>query len=71
MEKAPCADCERRSPVCHASCPEYLEWDAEHRDHRERIKQEKMREGEYIAHVKLSRYKTKKRRDGWKMKGWK
>lgn len=29
MVKAPCKDCEKRSPYCHTSCQEYISYRAE------------------------------------------
>lgn len=36
---APCKDCPKREPLCHASCPEYTAFRAERENvYRERVK---------------------------------
>lgn len=35
MEAAPCKDCQRRNPRCHAVCEDYRAWKAKRDDERE------------------------------------
>jgi len=42
----PCRYCvaPKRHPGCHAECPEYKEWDAEHQQHLEEVRKKKQEE---------------------------
>lgn len=58
MKSAPCKDCNRRGPGCHASCGDYLEWKNEHGAETENVRRQKQRDGQIItAHRRPRRNK--------------
>lgn len=52
MKVAPCKDCEKRVVGCHSSCEDFVQWEQEHREEKERLREAKMKSSEYLAYRK-------------------
>lgn len=67
----PCNGCAaKRSETCHATCKEFLAWDAEHRANRETALEHRYQEAQadYRKKTAVAKYYRKARRDGLRIK---
>lgn len=67
MKRPPCSlrnPCPDRSPTCHSTCKDFIEWEAVHAADRDRINELRRREGEATRYEIERNRKLKKRRNG-------
>ena len=61
----PCRGCPEREPLCHATCPKYLEFRAEKdREYAERVAKRQVRDAHAEAVYRQTRPKLMKRKRG-------
>lgn len=49
MKSAPCKDCNRRGPGCHARCKDYMAWKEEHEAELEDVRRQRQKDGQLIT----------------------
>lgn len=61
MVKCPCENCDRRTEICHDSCPEYLGWREKKRAANEDLRQKRLADS---AGFEIAQAAVKKARKG-------
>lgn len=65
MKQNPCYKCEDRRVGCHGVCERYNEWSSARSSHREKVKEEKIKE-RAISYYYKEKHEKERRKEGKK-----